>query len=242
MSDPQGLAFDAFAADYDRGRWSWPAEMLDGIDGTTVLDLAAGTGKLTALLRERYDEVVAVEPLATMRAILEHAAPEATSLAGTAERIPLDDASVDAVFVANAFHWFDSDAAAREIGRVLRPGGTLVVCWDEWRRAWDIPEKARAAVDEVASRLPLPGGPKAQTGAWRSGFAGAPFTPFAERAHDFTWTSDREGVASYYVSISSMGALPADERAALKERLLDLLPDRQYRLELTARVFTAERT
>lgn len=242
MSDPQGLAFDAFAEDYERGRPGWPPEMLERVEASTVLDLAAGTGKLTAQLVERYERVIAVEPLASMRAILERNAPAADCLPGSAERIPLDDASVDGVFVANAFHWFDSAAAVREIARVLRPGGTLLVCWDEWRRPWELPEEARAAIREVSGRLPPPGGPKVLTGAWRAGFADAPFSTPVEHAYDFVCTSDREGVASYYVSVSSMGALPADERAALKGLLLDLLPEREYRLELTARVFTAERT
>ena len=93
LADPQGLAFDPVAEDYDRGRAGWPPELLDGIEAESVLDLGAGTGKLTQLLVDRYPEVHAVEPLAGMRAILARNAPGADVLPGSAERIPLDDAS-----------------------------------------------------------------------------------------------------------------------------------------------------
>src|SRR5207248_3608785 len=132
MSDPQGLAFDPVAEDYDLGRAGWPAELLDGIEAEHVLDLAAGTGKLTKQLVERFPSVTAVEPLAGMRAVLARNVPEADVLAGGAEEIPLGDASADAAFVAEAFHWFDSAAAVRELARVLRPGGALVVCFNDW--------------------------------------------------------------------------------------------------------------
>ena len=243
MSDPQGLAFDQLAEDYDLGRSGWPPAMLDGVDGDTVLDLAAGTGKLTALLVERYPHVIAVEPLAGMRALLELNAPDAEALAGSAERIPLDDASVDAVFVAEAFHWFDSDAAVREVARVLRSGGTLVVCFNDWLANFDPdpPAEVRLLLDDARATLPPPGGPKVQSGAWKRGFESAPFTPLEHRSIRHEWSTTREGVAGYHVSTSSMGALAATEREALREQLIALLPDVRYSLSLEAQVFTAVR-
>jgi SAM-dependent methyltransferase len=240
VSDPQGLAFDPVAADYDLGRPGWPPELLDGIEGQDVLDLAAGTGKLTRLLLERYPHVVAVEPLASMRMFIPTAAE---SLDGTAEAIPLPDASVDAVFVAEAFHWFDSASAVAEIARVLRVGGAVVICFNEYR-PYEPPigDAARAALNERWSRLPPPGGPKVQSGEWKLGFEGLPFTPLAERAIDHELVTDREGVAAYYVSVSSMGSLPEEERLALRRELIEALADVPYRLPLTARVFTARRT
>ena len=96
-----------------------------------VLDLGAGTGKLTRVLARRYREVTAVEPLTNMRAMLERVVPGVTALAGSAERIPLDDGSVDGVFAAQAFHWFDKAVALPEIARVLRPGGVVAIVWND---------------------------------------------------------------------------------------------------------------
>jgi SAM-dependent methyltransferase len=243
MSDPQGLAFDALAEDYDRGRAGWPASVADGVDGNVVLDLGAGTGKLTTVLVERYDEVIAVEPTAGMRGILERNVPQATVLAGSAERIPLDDASVDAAFVFDAFHWFDSATAARELARAMRSGAALVVGFNAWRRGFrpGLTNAGHALLDGVYERLPTPGGPKVQSGAWKDGFADAPFSEFEEQLIDFDWTFDREGVASYYVSTSSMGALPEGERRELKDRLCEHLPDGAHVLALTAEVYRARR-
>ncbi len=95
-----------------------------------MLDLGAGTGKLTLGLAALGLDVTAVEPDAEMRAQLERAVPSVTSLAGQAERIPLPDGAVDAVFVGQAFHWFDVPVALTEIGRVLRPGGVCVPLWN----------------------------------------------------------------------------------------------------------------
>lgn len=130
-------SFDRTAEIYERARPGWPLEVIDcaaeelGLErATTVLDLGAGTGKLTCMLVERFDNVVAVEPLDGMRVILESLVPEAEALAGTAERIPLGEGSVDAVFCAEAFHWFDGELALAEIERVLRPRGGLALLWN----------------------------------------------------------------------------------------------------------------
>jgi SAM-dependent methyltransferase len=240
MSDPQGLTFDSVAVDYDRGRPGWPAEILDGIDAADVLDLAAGTGKLTRLLLEHYRHVVAVEPLAGMRALLP---PEAEVLEGSAEAIPLPDRAIDAAFVAEAFHWFDSSAAVIELGRVLRPGGTVLVCFNDWRGPYQPPigERAMTLLEDTWSRLPPPGGPKVDSGEWKLGFAGQPFSPLEERSYDHEMQTDRDGIAAYYVSTSATAQLPPAERAALRAELVDALADVRYRLPLTARVFMTRR-
>lgn len=131
------IGFERGADDYERARPSYPAEAVDLITdvcdlapGVSVCDLAAGTGKLTRLLVPSGAEVVAVEPVAAMRSQLARAVPGVVVLDGTAESIPLDDASVDALTVAQAFHWFDTDRALPEIRRVLRPGGHLVLVWN----------------------------------------------------------------------------------------------------------------
>src|SRR5215218_6216935 len=123
-------SFGRAAGSYELGRPGWPAEAVEiaarrlGLAGdAAVLDLAAGTGKLTRVLAERFASVTAVEPLDGMRAVLEAEVKGVRALAGTAEAIPLEAASVDAVFAAEAFHWFDAVRAVADMARVLRPDG-----------------------------------------------------------------------------------------------------------------------
>jgi SAM-dependent methyltransferase len=141
MNDRRELSFDSVADEYEQTRPTYPAALLDALPldaDAAVLDLGAGTGKLTRVLAERYREVTAVEPLANMRAMLERVVPGVTALPGSAERIPLDDASVDGVFAAQAFHWFDKPVALPEIARVLRPGGVFAIVWNQGNE--DLPD------------------------------------------------------------------------------------------------------
>ena len=148
--DPMAAAFGPAAADYERARPSYPAEAIGVLrteagvgPGTRVCDLAAGTGKLTRLLVSTGADVVAVEPVPGMRAQLAEVLPDIDVLDGTAESIPLDDRSVDVVTVAQAFHWFKFDAALTEIRRVLRPGGSLAILFNQrdervpWVKTWN---------------------------------------------------------------------------------------------------------
>lgn len=130
-------SFGALADSYHRHRPGYPRAALDWAleplrpPEPVLLDLAAGTGKLTASLVERtLGEVYAVEPDPAMLGVLRAALPSVTALAGSAETIPLPDASVDAVLVGQAFHWFDPEPATAEIARVLRPGGVLAALWN----------------------------------------------------------------------------------------------------------------
>jgi SAM-dependent methyltransferase len=131
--------FERAGDDYERGRPGYPpaavarlaAELGLG-PGRVALDLAAGTGKLTRAVAATGAELIAVEPVAGMRRTLEAASPSVRAMEGTAEAIPLDGASVDAVLVGQAFHWFNAPVAAAEIHRVLCPGGGLSVVWNSW--------------------------------------------------------------------------------------------------------------
>ncbi|MFN6555210.1 class I SAM-dependent methyltransferase [Mycolicibacterium septicum] len=135
MSSPKqrSLSFGSEAAAYERGRPSYPPETIDWLlpDGARdVLDLGAGTGKLTTRLVERGLDVIAVDPIPEMLELLSNSLPDTPALLGTAEEIPLADNSVDAVLVAQAWHWFDPERAVKEVSRVLRPGGRLGLVWN----------------------------------------------------------------------------------------------------------------
>jgi SAM-dependent methyltransferase len=127
---PLAHGFDGVAEEYERGRPGYPPEVVAAIGlppGARVADVGAGTGKLTRALAAAGLDVVAVEPLAGMRAALAAAVPGVDVVDGTAEALPLADASLDAVVCADAFHWFDGPRAVEELARAIRPGGALVV-------------------------------------------------------------------------------------------------------------------
>lgn len=243
VSEPQGLVYDQAVADYERGRTAWPPAVADGVGGAVVLDLAAGTGKLTRILLERFSQVVAVEPLDAMRGLGERLLPNADWRRGTAEDIPLGDASVDAAFVADAFHWFDSEQAAAELARVIKPGGWLVVMFAVWEGTWEpeLPTEAGEAIKEVSQRTGETGGPKFRRGEWRAGFSSAPFSEFEERDVVFEHDADRDDVIAYYLSMSTVAARPHAERDELAAHLRNLLSDRNHHLKLRAQTFRTQR-
>jgi SAM-dependent methyltransferase len=137
----RATSFGAVADVYERARPEYPREAVEWLTGPApldVVDLGAGTGKLTRRLLELGHRVTAVEPLPEMLDRLRAAAPEATAMLGTAEVIPLADGSADVVTAAQAFHWFDHERALPEIARVLRPGGRLSLVWNmrDEREPW----------------------------------------------------------------------------------------------------------
>jgi ubiquinone/menaquinone biosynthesis C-methylase UbiE len=136
-------SFGRTAEAYERGRPGYAEAAIEALGlppDAVVLDLAAGTGKLTRQLVRRFARVIAVEPLDGMRAVLERVVPEAEALAGSADAIPLPDGSVDAVFVGQAFHWFATDDVLREIARVLRPRGILAILFNQVAGEFEPPE------------------------------------------------------------------------------------------------------
>ena len=239
MSDPLGLRFGTVAEDYELGRAGWPPGVVEGVEGDVVLDLAAGTGKLTRLLVTRFPRVLAVEPLAGMRAVLERVVPEAESIDGTAEAIPLPEASVDAAFVAEAFHWFDAAAAARELARVIRPGGMLRLVFNVWKGPFR-PSLGPGARGLLA-RIGPGGGAKVVAGEWKRGFDGLPFTPLQERHVDHEDVANRERVVAHLVSTSSAGALPEQERRMIAEALREAIREDEYRVEIDTHLYEARR-
>jgi SAM-dependent methyltransferase len=199
----------------------------------TVLDLGAGTGKLTRLLVSEFDRVVAVEPAEEMRRLLVAHCPEAVVLSGTAQQIPAADASVDAVYAAQAFHWFDEAAAVTEIARVLRPGGALVLMWNRPEGPWQ--PSTNAAEEVLNERMPedldhIPldlGGPHASSG-WRPAIAESPFGPFTATVLPNPQTLDSDGLVAFYASMGWLADLPDEERLPLLKEIRSRLTAPEY--------------
>ena len=228
---------DGWCDDYERGRPGWPIEAV-GVAGlapsSAVVDLGAGTGKLTRLLVRRFARVVAVEPSAPMRRLLGSLCPQAEALAGSGQQIPLPDASADGVFAAEAFHWFDDDRAAAEIARVLRPGGTLVLLWNlpggPWQPSAAAAEGLLAALGPAAGEVdydPLDlAGPRRLPG--QGALAGLPFEPVREARAANPQALDRDGLVAYYASMGWLADLPDPERLPLLARARELLTAERY--------------
>jgi len=182
-----------------------------GANALDVLDLGAGTGKLTGALLDAGHRVIAVEPLAEMRAILTSTLPAARALAGTAERLALPDASVDAVTVGAAFHWFDERAARAEIVRVLRPPGVLGLLGN----AFDVSSPWVARVREIL-------GPPAiqRPGHWPAvEDLGEDFAEIEDREFPHEQRVDRASLRDLASSRSSLAVMPERQREGVLESL-----------------------
>lgn len=153
--------FGAQAGAYDRARPSYPPEAvawltanLDIGPGRRVADVAAGTGKLTALLAPAGADLVAVEPVSAMLARLRNRLPTVPALSAVAEALPFAAGSLDAVVVAQAFHWFDAGRALPELARVVRPGGRLGLAWNARARTGGWADQVWAVMDQVERQAP----------------------------------------------------------------------------------------
>jgi SAM-dependent methyltransferase len=212
----EALGFGKVADAYERGRPGYPQEIVDWIatraglgPGTTVVDLAAGTGKLTRLLMGTGAQVLAVEPVAGMRDELVRRLPELDVLDGTAEAMPLPDVTADAVTVAQAFHWFANDDAVAEIARVLRPGGLLAVVFNRW----DHDHAEQVTISEIMEPYRAYE-PAHSTGEWRGVLAASPlFEPAGGLSAPNEQVLDADGVADRVGSVSFIAKLPDEVRA-----------------------------
>lgn len=203
--------------DYERARPTYPPQAVQLLvrelaigPGSTVLDLAAGTGKLTRLLTPTGAKLIAVEPVEAMRRHLE-AIPDAEVLAGTAEAIPLAVASVDAVVVGTAFHWFRGDEALAEIIRVLKPHGALGLVWNN-------PDLDVAWVAEIwqLAGTKRRSAPRNRDLSWKQAFDGEqPLTPLRHRRFSHVQELGVEDLVARVNSIAFVASLPAAERDEL---------------------------
>jgi SAM-dependent methyltransferase len=228
VHDVAALGFTAEAETYDRARPSYPPDAVAWLSsvlgirpGRRVMDLAAGTGKLTALIAGAGAELAAVEPVAAMREQLRLRVPGVPMLAGVAEALPFASSSVDAIVVAQAFHWFDASRALAELHRVLRAGGRLGLIWNARDRSVDWVDRVWSVMDRVERHAPWrdhqdgTGGPTAQRWSERrlAGYHG--WAPFTEATFHHVQYATHEGVVDRIRSVSHVAALPPASQAAV---------------------------
>jgi SAM-dependent methyltransferase len=234
--------------DYERGRPGWPVQVADVAAlpaSATVLELGAGTGKLTRLLVTRFERVIAAEPDADMRRLLASLCAGADVRTGSAEAIPLADGSADAVFAAEAFHWFDGERALAEIARVLQPRGALILMWN-------VPagptQPSIARVEELLTehtppREELGHDPvdlntnRFASGEWRAPFAGSPFDELQETRLPNPQTLGRDALVAFFESMAWLGELPDAQRLPLLDQVRSLLTADEYRQSWETRVY-----
>ncbi|HWL89765.1 MAG TPA: class I SAM-dependent methyltransferase [Actinomycetota bacterium] len=230
------LDYDELRPEYAPEAVAWVAERGGLGAGSTVVDLAAGTGRLSGRFLELGLDVIAVEPAANMRAVLEERFPAVRAIVATAESMPFDDGAIDAVVVGNAFHHFEREAAMTEIHRILRPGGALALFWawpDEEeqlripgvRAIYEVVEGARgesaiAAAHQTWADLPAP-------------VEG--FDPFERREFPAIHVLPAARLADLYATSSDIVSMPALTRAWLLDRVMQLSRELPETLHLPQR-------
>jgi len=233
-----------FADDYERGRPGWPdgVAVIPGLSpDAVVVDLAAGTGKLTRVLRKRYPSVIAVEPQAALRAILEGRTSGVDVRNGTAQELPLDDAAADGVFVAQAFHWFADRLSLEEIARVLRPDGVLVLMWNLPAGPWQpsVLEAERLLLEHAPSWSddldPLDFS-VAHATDWRNVVAESAFGAIHDVRIPNPQLVDADGLIAYFASMGWIAGLSDSRRLPLLDAVRARLHASQYRREWETRL------
>jgi SAM-dependent methyltransferase len=228
-------AYERARPEYPPEAVAWLAERMGLRPGRTVVDLAAGTGKLTRPLAGTGAAVIAVEPVAEMRGLIGD--DVARVLDGIAEAIPLADASADALTVGQAFHWFDGAAALAEIHRVLRPGGALALVWN--RRPLEHPVHAaiQAIIEPHHHDVPAH-----RSGAWRAAFeTTTAFGPLEERTFDHAQDMDADALADRVGSTSYIAALDDGAREAVRREVRALAGGGTVRVPYVCEVFLCAR-
>lgn len=226
VHDAARQGFQVGANAYERGRPGYPAaaikflrQTLNISSATTVVDLAAGTGKFTRQLKDLGCQIIAIEPVEGMRQKFAALLPDVPILNGTAESMPLDAGSADVVTVAQAFHWFQGEAALAEIHRVLKPGGYLGMLWNVRDESVDWV----ARISEIIT--PYEGdAPRHRTGQWRAAFEQTElFTPLETQVFSYVHQYDLDAAIDRVASISFIAALDSQTQQTVLQQVRELL-------------------
>jgi SAM-dependent methyltransferase len=232
------VGFQRAADRYERSRPEVPPAAIEALvrslgisPKSVVLELGAGTGKLTRLLAPRTGLYIPLEPLAAMRGQFRHALPNGPLVAGIAEKLPIHDSRIDSIVAAQAFHWFDIPRAMEEMHRVLRPGGTVGLLWNARDESVDWVHRATEILDRYEDRTP-----RYRRGAWRQAWDRCPgFGPLEKLSFPFVQRLDRRTAIERFTSVSFIASLDdlrfAEVETALKD-LLDTHPQTAGRDEI----------
>ena len=215
----RAASFGGVADVYERSRPGYPADAVRWLAGEApcdVIDLGAGTGKLTRTLVDLGHRVTAVEPLPEMLDQLRSAVPGATAVEGGAEAIPLPAGSADVVTVAQAFHWFDHGPALVEIARVLRSGGRVAL-------VWNIRDESQPYVSELSDAMV--GRTGVDTGSIDPIDASGLFGPVERATFSHVQAVDRETLLELVRSRSYCAVLSAEEQAPVLQNVDDLFTE-----------------
>ena len=211
---------------YERGRPDYPhsaikylLEVLKLEGDTQVVDLGAGSGKLTRILAQSDPGLVAIEPVDGMIQKFKSFLPDIPIYKGTAEAIPLPDSGADVVVSGQAFHWFKGEAALKEIHRVLKPGGMLALLWNVRDESLDWVAGLSRIINVFKGDAPRYG-----TFEWKKPFDRADlFTPLEKRSFPFVQKGGAEMVVDRALSVSFISALPEKEREGVAHQVRELL-------------------
>lgn len=238
VHDAAARGFEVAADEYERARPDYPAEAIDRLvqeleirRGATVLDLGAGTGKLTRMLVPTGARLLALEPVDAMRRTLTRVLPEVEVIGGAAEGLPFRNEVFDGAVAAQAFHWFRGQAALDEIRRVLKPSGRLALLWNLRDESAPWVAKLTEIIDRYES-----GAPRERTGEWRGAFSGSSsFGTLHQLRFGHQQRLDRRRLLERVASMSFIAILPPERRREVLEevgRLADQHVDAQGELVL----------
>jgi SAM-dependent methyltransferase len=226
VHDAAARGFQASAGEYERSRPDYPEEAVDRLiqeleisRAATVLDLGAGTGKLTRMLEPTGARLVALDPVEAMRRLLTEVVPGVPVVGGKAEAMPFRDGAFDGVVAGQAFHWFHGEAALEEAHRVLKPSGRLGLLWN----IRDESEPWVARLTEIIDRYEYGAAPRERTGEWRRAFsASSLFGTLNRLRFRHQQALDREGLVQRVASMSFIAILPDERRAEVLDEVRGL--------------------